>query len=92
MATGPTVIGESNDNHSFSAEREASVRLEIETEQETDGRWLAEVPAIPGAMVYGQTRDEAIMRVEAIALRVIADRLENGEVIPEVTSAFLVVA
>jgi predicted RNase H-like HicB family nuclease len=72
--------------------RYPNVKLEIETEQETDGRWLAEVPALPGAMVYGQTREEAITRVEAIALRVIADRLEHGETIPEVTSAFLVVA
>jgi predicted RNase H-like HicB family nuclease len=43
-------------------------------------------------MVYGQTRDEAITRVEAMALRVIADRLDHGESVPEVTSAFLVVA
>ncbi len=68
------------------------MRLAIETERETDGRWLAEVPELPGAMVYGHTREEAITRVEAMALRVIADRLDHGEVIPEVTSAFLVVA
>ena len=68
------------------------MRLAIETEQEADGRWLAEVPALPGTMVYGQTRDEAITRVEAMALRVIADRLDHGESVPEVTSAFLVVA
>ena len=68
------------------------MRLAIETEQEADGRWLAEVPALPGTMVYGQTRDEAITRVEAMALRVIADRLDHGESVPEVASAFLVVA
>ncbi len=68
------------------------MRLAIETEQETDGRWLAEIAELPGTMVYGQTRDEAITRVEALALRVIADRLDHGETIPEVTSAFLVVA
>ena len=68
------------------------MRLAIETEREADGRWLAEVSELPGAMVYGQTREEAITRVEAMALRVIADRLEHGETIPEVTSAFLVVA
>ena len=67
------------------------MRLAVETEREADGRWLAEVPALPGTMVYGQTREEAITRVEAMALRVIADRLENGEAIPEVASAFLVV-
>jgi predicted RNase H-like HicB family nuclease len=68
------------------------MRLTIETEQEADGRWLAEVPELPGTMVYGQTREEAITRVEVMALRVIADRLEHGEAVPEVTSAFLVVA
>jgi predicted RNase H-like HicB family nuclease len=68
------------------------VRLAIETEQEADGRWLAEISELPGAMAYGQTRDDAITRVEALALRVMADRLEHGETIPEVTSAFLVVA
>jgi predicted RNase H-like HicB family nuclease len=53
--------------------------LIIETEREDDGRWLAEVPAIPGVMAYGQTRDEAIRRVESLTLRVIADRLDHGE-------------
>ncbi len=66
--------------------------MSIETERETDGRWLAEVPELPGTMAYGQTREEAITRVEALALRAIADRLEHGEEVPEVTSAFLVVA
>jgi len=47
----------------------------IEIEQEEDGRWLTEVPALPGVMAYGQTRDEAIARVKALALRVLADRL-----------------
>jgi predicted RNase H-like HicB family nuclease len=68
------------------------VRLAIETEQEADGRWLAEIADLPGAMAYGQSREDAIIRVEALALRVMADRLEHGETIPEVTSAFLVVA
>jgi predicted RNase H-like HicB family nuclease len=51
----------------------------VETEIEDDGRWLAEVPAIPGVMAYGQTRDEAIRRAESLTLRVIADRLDHGE-------------
>jgi predicted RNase H-like HicB family nuclease len=51
----------------------------IEVEQEADGRWLAEVPDLPGVMLYGQTRDEAIARVQALSLRVLADRLEHGE-------------
>ena len=55
------------------------MNLLIETDQETDGRWIADVPEIPGAMAYGQTKLEAIARVEALALRVIAERLENGD-------------
>jgi predicted RNase H-like HicB family nuclease len=53
--------------------------LTIEIEQEDDGRWLAEVPAIPGVLAYGQTRAEAIERVQALALRALADRLDYGE-------------
>jgi predicted RNase H-like HicB family nuclease len=49
----------------------------IELERETDGRWLAEIPALAGVMTYGQTRDEAIARVQALALRVLADRQED---------------
>jgi predicted RNase H-like HicB family nuclease len=60
------------------------MKLAIVTERETDSRWLADVPELPGTMVYGQTREEAITRVEALALRVIADRLEHGEAIPKV--------
>ena len=56
--------------------------LAIETEREVDGRWLAEVPALPGTMIYGQTREEVITRVEVMALRTITDRLEHGEAIP----------
>lgn len=51
----------------------------IDTEQEADGRWIAEIPDLPGALVYGVTREEAIQRVQALALRVMADRLEHGE-------------
>ena len=53
--------------------------LGIELEREDDGRWLAEVPALAGVMCYGETRDDAVARVQALALRVIADRLEHGE-------------
>ena len=66
--------------------------IAIETEQEEDGRWLAEVPGLPGVMAYGQTREEAIRRVESLALRVIADRLDHGESVAEVSEAFFVVA
>ncbi len=55
-------------------------KYQIELEQETDGRWIAEIPALSGAMVYGNTREQAITKVEALALRILADRLEHGEV------------
>ena len=55
--------------------------LTIEIEQEDDGRWLAEVPAIPGVLTYGQTRAEAIERVQALALRALADRRDDGEAV-----------
>jgi predicted RNase H-like HicB family nuclease len=66
------------------------MHLAIETEREEDGRWLAEVLELPGAMTYGQTQDEAIARVKALALRVIADRLEHGEDVPEMEHFFSV--
>lgn len=55
------------------------MKLRIELEQETDGRWIAEIPDLPGVMLYGESRDEALHAVQALALRVIAERLENGE-------------
>ncbi len=62
--------------------------MRVEIEQEEDGRWIAEVPDLPGVMVYGPTRGEALSKVKALALRVLADRLEHGEEIPEVTELF----
>jgi predicted RNase H-like HicB family nuclease len=56
------------------------VKFKIETEQEEDGRWIAEVPSLPGVMAYGEDRDRAVERVTALALQVIADRIENGEI------------
>ncbi len=53
--------------------------LKIETEREEDGRWLAEVTALPGVLAYGTTDAEARSKVQALALRVIADRIENSE-------------
>jgi len=58
----------------------------IELEQETDGRWIAEVSELRGALVYGQTRDQAIARVQALALRILADRLEHSESAPNLVS------
>ena len=56
-----------------------SVDFNVETELETDGRWLAEVVELPGVLAYGATQDEAVAHVQALALRVVADRLENAE-------------
>ena len=58
------------------------MNFSIECEQETDGRWLAEVPQLPGVLSYGVNSDEAILKVEALALRVVAERLEQSEVRP----------
>jgi predicted RNase H-like HicB family nuclease len=55
----------------------------IEAELDDDGRWLAEVPQLPGVLAYGTTRDEAMSRAQVLALRVIAERLEHGEASPQ---------
>lgn len=54
----------------------------VQVEQENDGRWIADVPELPGVTVYGATQAEALAKVEALALRVLADRIENGEALP----------
>ena len=58
----------------------------VELEQEEDGRWIGEVPDLPGVMAYGATPDEARAKVQALALRVVADRLEHGEAGPDLLS------
>ncbi|HWD09349.1 MAG TPA: type II toxin-antitoxin system HicB family antitoxin [Actinomycetota bacterium] len=55
------------------------MRFTVELEREADGRWIAEVPELPGVLVYGADPDEVTARVKALALRVLADRLEHGE-------------
>ena len=55
------------------------MKYKVELEQEEDGRWIAEVPQIPGVLAYGASPSEARARVQALALRVVADRLEHGE-------------
>jgi predicted RNase H-like HicB family nuclease len=55
------------------------ITYSVEVEQETDGRWIAEIADLPGVMAYGATADEARAKVQALALRVVADRLEHGE-------------
>ena len=64
--------------------------LKIEVEREADGRWLAEIAELPGVMAYGKTREEAIERTKALSLRVMADRLEHGESVPEMGGVFAV--
>jgi len=62
--------------------------MRIEVDQEDDGRWIAEIPELAGVMVYDSTRDAAISKAKALALRVLADRLEHGEEIPELQGVF----
>ena len=59
------------------------MNLAIELEQEDDGRWIAEIDELNGVLVYGETREEAIRKVKALALRVIAERLEHDESLPQ---------
>ena len=66
--------------------------MKIEIEREEDGRWIAEIPELPGVMVYGDTRNRAISKAEVLALRVLADRLEHEEEIPELKEVFAVSA
>ncbi len=66
----------------------SSQGLAIEVEREEDGRWIAEIVDLPGVVVYGQTREEAINKVKALTLRVLADRLEHGEPIPDLAGLF----
>jgi predicted RNase H-like HicB family nuclease len=62
------------------------MHLTVETDREQDGRWIAEVPDLAGVLAYGETRDQAIARAEALALRVLADRLEHAEAGPDLVS------
>ena len=63
-----------------------ALTLTIETDREDDGRWIAEVVEIPGAIVYGATSEEAIVKVQVLALRVLAERIEHGEAGPELVT------
>ena len=69
-----------------------STHLTIEVEQEDDGRWIAEIIEIPGVMVYAATQQQAISNVQALALRVIADKLEHGEISLGLTSLTFIAA
>ena len=58
------------------------MNLTFEVERETDGRWVAEVPQLPGVLAYGASASEAMARAEVLALRVVAERIEHGEALP----------
>jgi predicted RNase H-like HicB family nuclease len=58
------------------------MNLKIEVERENDGRWIAEVMELPGCLAYGKTQKDALAKAKALALRVLADRLEHGESVP----------
>lgn len=62
----------------------------LEVEREQDGRWIGEVPDLPGVLTYGRSREEAVAKAKALAFRVLADRLEHGEDIPEIRGVFAV--
>lgn len=67
-------------------EKPLSNQFTVETEQEEDGRWIAEILEIPGVLVYGETQQQAIAHVQALALRVMADKLEHDEIALGLTS------
>jgi len=62
----------------------------VETEPEEDGRWIAEVVDLPGVLAYGLNRADAVAKAKALAFRVLADRLEHGEAVPELEGLFAV--
>jgi predicted RNase H-like HicB family nuclease len=64
------------------------MKLTVEIDRENDGRWIAEVPELPGTLAYGATRERAVANAEALALRVLAERIENGEAIPQIPILF----
>jgi predicted RNase H-like HicB family nuclease len=68
------------------------MKITIEHEREEDGRWLAEVPELPGVLAYGATADEAMAKAEVLALRVLAERLEHNEAKPQPISIAIAAA
>lgn len=62
--------------------------LKIEIEREEDGRWIAEIPELPGVMAYGASEREARQKVSALALRTLADRIDHGEAVPQLNQVF----
>ncbi len=68
------------------------MKFTIELEKESDGRWIAEIRELPGALVYGSSPDEATAKVKALALRVVADKLEHRESAPDLPSVVFTAA
>ncbi len=68
------------------------MNLTVSLDREDDGRWIAEVAELPGVLVYATTREDAMIRVKVLAFRVLADRIEHGEPIPEADHLFTVTA
>ena len=64
--------------------------MRVEVETEVDGRFIAEVPDIPGALAYGDTADEAVRKVESLVLRILADRIDAGEESEERANGFTI--
>lgn len=62
----------------------------VEIEREDDGRWIGEVVDLPGVLAYGTSRDEAVAKAKALAFRVLADRLDHGELVPELEGVFVI--
>jgi predicted RNase H-like HicB family nuclease len=69
-----------------------TMAISIAIDREEDGRWIAEVSKIPGVLVYGKTKKEAIEKAKALSLRVLADRLEHGEKVPDIGKVFSVIS
>ena len=66
--------------------------MKIEIDREVDGRWIAEITDLPGVMAYGDSQADAVAKAKALALRVMADRLDHGETVPELIDVFQVAA
>lgn len=64
------------------------MKYNIQFEQEADGRWIAEINDLPGVLAYGATKNEALAKAEALALRVVAEKIEHGEASPDFAISF----
>ena len=67
----------------FPQQRQQQLVFTVDFDRESDGRWIAEIEGLPGVMAYGPSQEDALRRVAALAIHVVADRLENGEMIDD---------